>query len=63
MAMNFLGFPIGAAIGGALADRSLGLAIVPGIVAALAAVAFAVTMVPRTGPNPSSGAQAELAAD
>ena len=63
MAMNFLGFPIGAAIGGALADRSLGLAIVPGIVAAVAAVAFAVTMVPRTDPNPRSGARTELVAD
>jgi MFS family permease len=63
MAMNFLGFPIGAAIGGALADRSLGLAIVPGILAAVAAVAFAVTMVPRTDPNPGSGTQAVSAAD
>jgi MFS family permease len=63
MAMNFLGFPIGAAIGGALADQSLGLAILPGIVASLAAIAFAVTMVPRTDPNPGSAAGAELAAD
>ncbi len=63
MAMNFLGFPIGAAIGGALADRSLGLAILPGIVASLAAIAFAVAMVPRTDPNPGSGSRAELAAD
>lgn len=63
MAMNFLGFPIGAAIGGALADRSLGLAILPGIVASLAAIAFAVTMVPRSDPNHGSDAHAELAAD
>jgi MFS family permease len=63
MAMNFLGFPIGAAIGGALADQSLGLAILPGIVASLAAIAFAVTMVPRTDPNPGSAAGAELAAE
>jgi MFS family permease len=63
MAMNFLGFPIGAAIGGALADRSLGLAILPAIVASVAAIAFAVTMVPRADPNPGSAAQAELAPD
>ena len=63
MAMNFTGFPIGAAIGGALADRSLGLAIVPGILATLVAVVFAVTMVPRTDANPGSSAAPELAAD
>jgi predicted MFS family arabinose efflux permease len=61
--MNFLGFPIGAAIGGALADQSLGLAILPGIVASVGAVAFAVTMVPRADPNPGLGAQANLATD
>jgi MFS family permease len=63
MAMNFIGFPIGAAIGGALADRSLGLAIVPAIGASAVAVAFAAAMVPRTGPNPGSSAPVELATD
>ena len=58
MAMNFVGFPIGAAIGGALADRSLGLALVPGDhrLPSLA-VAFAATMVPRTDAKPGSGAR------
>ena len=63
MAMNFTGFPIGAAIGGALADRSLALAIVPGILATMIAVVFAATMVPRDDPNPGSSTAAELAAD
>jgi MFS family permease len=63
MAMNFLGFPIGAAIGGALADRSLGLAILPAIVASVVAVAFAATMIPRADPNPGSGTQANLATE
>lgn len=48
MAMNFVGFPIGAAIGGALADRSLALAIVPAIIASALGVVFAATMIPRT---------------
>jgi MFS family permease len=61
MAMNFIGFPIGAAVGGALADNSLGLAIIPAILAALAGVGFAATMVPRTEPNPGAIASAELA--
>jgi MFS family permease len=63
MAMNFIGFPIGAAIGGALADRSIGLAIVPAIVACIAGVGFAATRVPRTDPNPGSSASIELATD
>jgi predicted MFS family arabinose efflux permease len=63
MAMNFIGFPIGAAIGGVLADRSLALAIVPAIVASVAGVVLAATMVPRTDPNPGSIASAPLAAE
>lgn len=63
MAMNFVGFPIGAAIGGALADRSLGLAIVPAIVASAAAVAFAAVMVPRKDSNPGSTASPGMATD
>jgi MFS family permease len=47
MAMNFVGFPVGAAIGGALAEQSLAVAILPGIVAAILAVFFAGLMVPR----------------
>jgi MFS family permease len=63
MAMNFIGFPIGAAIGGALADQSLALAILLAIAASLAGVALAAALVPRTDPNPGSGAGAELATD
>ena len=63
MAMNFLGFPVGAAIGGALADRSIGLAIVPAIVASAVAVAFAVTLVPRTDANPGSAESPRMATD
>jgi len=47
MGMNFVGFPIGAAIAGSLAGISLGTAIVPAIVACCAAIAFAVFLVPR----------------
>jgi MFS family permease len=64
MAMNFVGFPIGAAIGGALADQSLGLAVVPAILASGAAIIFGATMVPRTERDPGqSGATAEPATD
>ncbi len=63
MAMNFIGFPIGAAVGGALADQSLALAILLAIAASLAGVAFAAVMVPRTDPNAGSGASATLATD
>ena len=54
MAMNFIGFPIGAAIGGALADQSIGLAIVPAIIASVAGVGLAALLVPRDDPNPGS---------
>lgn len=63
MAMNFVGFPIGAAVGGALADRSIGLAVVPAIVASLVAVAFAALLVPRTDANPGSAESPGLATD
>ncbi len=63
MAMNFIGFPIGAAIGGALADRSIALAIVPAILASVGGVVFAATMIPRTDPGSESRAPVELASD
>jgi predicted MFS family arabinose efflux permease len=50
MAMNFVGFPIGAAIAGALAEQSLTTAIVPAVVACVAGLVFAATMVPREDP-------------
>jgi MFS family permease len=63
MAMNFVGFPIGAAIGGIIADRSLALAIVPAVVVSFVAAIFAATMVPRTDATPGSQAPVELATD
>jgi MFS family permease len=62
MAMNFIGFPIGAAIGGALADRSLALAIVPAIIACVVAVGFAATMIPRTDATSGTRVPDELVA-
>lgn len=48
MGLNFVGFPIGAAIAGVLASRSVGLALVPAVVAAGLGLVFAAAMVPRT---------------
>jgi len=56
MGMNFVGFPIGAAIAGSLAGISLGTAIVPAIVASCAAIAFAVFLVPREDDEPGTAA-------
>ena len=56
MGMNFVGFPIGAAIAGSLAGISLGTAIVPAIVACCAAIAFAVFLVPREDDEPGTAA-------
>ena len=50
MAMNFVGFPIGAALAGALAEQSLATAIVPSIVFCVLGVVFAATMIPREDP-------------
>jgi alpha/beta superfamily hydrolase len=47
MALNFAGFPIGAAIAGALAATSLDLAILLAVVACIAAAIFTIVMVPR----------------
>ena len=63
MAMNFIGFPIGAAVGGVIADQSLALAIVPAVVVSFIAVVFAATMVPRTDATPGTPAPPELATD
>jgi hypothetical protein len=48
MAFNFFGYPIGAAVGGILADRSLPLAIVPAVGAAGLGLVFAAVLVPRS---------------
>jgi MFS family permease len=47
MAVNFLGYPIGAAIGGVLATTSLDAAIWLGVVASVAATILAVVFIPR----------------
>ena len=60
MAMNFVGFPIGAALAGALAEQSLAAAIVPAVAFCLLGVVFAATMIPREDPAEAgtSGASA-----
>ncbi|MGH2474338.1 MAG: MFS transporter [Candidatus Limnocylindrales bacterium] len=50
MAFNFAGYPIGAALAGVLAARSIELAIVVGIAAVLVAAVFAAVLVPRQEP-------------
>jgi MFS family permease len=50
MAMNFVGYPIGAAVAGALAEQSLTTAIVPAVIASVLGLVFAATMVPRHDP-------------
>jgi MFS family permease len=50
MAMNFVGFPIGAALAGTLAEESLAAAIVPSIAFCVLGTVFAATMVPREDP-------------
>lgn len=47
MAFNFAGFPIGAALGGLVAETSIEAAIVIGIAACLVAAFFAATMIPK----------------
>jgi MFS family permease len=47
MAINAIGFPIGAAVAGSLAETSVGLAVGVGVVAAALATLFAAVLVPR----------------
>ena len=47
MALNFIGFPVGAALAGALADYSLEIAIGAAVAAAVLATIFAIFLVPR----------------
>lgn len=51
MSFNFAGYPIGAALGGFLAARSIELAIVVAVLACLVAVVFAVRMIPDREPE------------
>lgn len=50
MAFNFAGFPIGAALGGIVAEVSIEGAVVLGVAACLVAALFAATMIPKRGP-------------
>lgn len=56
MAINFLGFPIGAAIAGTLASESLPTAVSLGVVACLVAALLAAKLVPVKVPDPSEPA-------
>jgi MFS family permease len=47
MSLNFIGFPIGSAIGGAMAGSSLELALAAGVVFSIAAAASLFVLVPR----------------
>jgi MFS family permease len=62
MAMNFVGFPIGAAIAGTLASVSLAASIVPAIIFSSAAIVFAVLLVPREDVEPGTAASAAIKA-
>jgi MFS family permease len=62
MAFNFAGMPIGAAIAGLLADRSIEAAIVVlGIGGSIASLAAAAVLVPRTDPAIAAAVGAETA--
>jgi MFS family permease len=50
MALNVVGFPIGAAVAGGIAEVSLDLAILAGVVSALGAAILAAVLVPRDEP-------------
>lgn len=62
MAFNFMGFPIGAALAGALADVSLTAAIIMGIAACLTAAVLAAILVPAHEDGLSQGIVPETAA-
>jgi MFS family permease len=61
MAFNFVGYPVGAAIAGALSVESIEAAIAVGVVAAAAAAVMAATMIPRHEPDAVAGASATTA--
>jgi MFS family permease len=51
MAFNFLGFPIGAALAGALATNSIDLAVIVGVAACFVAAGLAAWQIPRHDPS------------
>ncbi len=61
MAFNFTGYPIGAALAGALASQSLDLAILAAVVACVVAALFAAVLVPQDDPARAGTAQVEPA--
>ena len=52
MALNTIGFPIGAALAGGLAEVSIDLAILVGVIASIAATVFAAFLIPRRDEPP-----------
>jgi MFS family permease len=54
MSLNFLGYPIGAAIGGSLVGADTGAALAVAVVAAVAGGAIAWWLIPRTPPQPGA---------
>ncbi|HUQ78879.1 MAG TPA: MFS transporter [Patescibacteria group bacterium] len=64
MAFNFVGYPIGAALAGAIASVSIEAAIVVGAIACLLAGTAAAVMIPRRVPAPgASGARRPVAVE
>jgi MFS family permease len=60
MAFNFAGYPIGAALAGLLAERSLDVAIVAAVASSIAATLFATWLVPRDHAPKRPPAEAEV---
>ena len=64
MAFNYVGVPVGAAVAGLLADRSIELAVVVlGIGGALASAIAAIALIPRTDPDRPPVASDAIAAE
>jgi MFS family permease len=61
MSFNFAGYPIGAAIGGFLAARSIELAIVVAVLACLVATVFAARLIPARAPGPGAAEEPDRA--
>jgi MFS family permease len=57
MSFNFAGYPIGAAIGGFLAARSIELAVVVAVLACLVATVFAARLIPARAPEPGAAVE------
>jgi MFS family permease len=55
MAFNFMGYPIGAALAGALAEDSLDVAIVAAVISSVVATILAAVLVPRRDPAEEAG--------